>query len=451
MLEASWEAQATKLANADNVVEVLQKIIKATKPDLAKTPHVILAQDTRPSSTPLASALEDGLRAISAEFTNYGLMTTPQLHYLVRCLNTDGTSSSYGTPSEQGYYEKLAKAFRQLVKGKPRPSPLYVDCANGVGAPKLRALQRAVGDDILDLRVVNDAVDDASLLNHQCGADFVKTQQKIPPKSSVTPLDRCAGLDGDADRLVYYFIDGDGNFHLLDGDKIASLIASFFKDLVKASGVNLNLGVVQTAYANGSSTAYIAKTLKLPTVCVPTGVKHLHHAAQRFQIGVYFEANGHGTVLFSAEAASLLAAHEPSSPAQFTALQNLLAASDLINQTVGDALSDLLLVEAILAHKGWSLSAWDGIYTDLPNRLVRVVVRDRTIFTTTDAERRLVTPAGMQEKLDSLVAKYTDGRAFVRASGTENAVRAYAEAATRSEADELAVRCSNLIEEAAGT
>lgn len=30
--------------------------------------------------------------------------------------------------------------------------------------------------------------------------------------------------------------------------------------------------------------------------CTKTGVKHLHHAAQEFDIGVYFEANGHGTV-----------------------------------------------------------------------------------------------------------------------------------------------------------
>ena len=35
------------------------------------------------------------------------------------------------------------------------------------------------------------------------------------------------------------------------------------------------------------------------TVCAKTGVKHVHHAAQQFDIGIYFEANGHGTVLFS--------------------------------------------------------------------------------------------------------------------------------------------------------
>lgn len=30
--------------------------------------------------------------------------------------------------------------------------------------------------------------------------------------------------------------------------------------------------------------------------CTKTGVKHLHHVAQGFDVGVYFEANGHGTV-----------------------------------------------------------------------------------------------------------------------------------------------------------
>lgn len=38
---------------------------------------------------------------------------------------------------------------------------------------------------------------------------------------------------------------------------------------------------------------------QIPVACVHTGVKHLHHKAQEFDIGVYFEANGHGTVLFS--------------------------------------------------------------------------------------------------------------------------------------------------------
>ena len=92
-------------------------------------------------------------------------------------------------------------------------------------------------------------------------------------------------------------------------------------------------------------------------------------------------------------------------------------------------------------------------YTDLPNRLVRVEVKDRNIFKTTDAERRLVEPDGVQTDIDTLVGKTREGRAFARASGTEDAVRVYAEAATRSEADDLANKVAGVVRaaKAAGT
>jgi hypothetical protein len=35
-------------------------------------------------------------------------------------------------------------------------------------------------------------------------------------------------------------------------------------------------------------------------VFAKTGVKYVHHKAEQFDIGVYFESNGHGTVIFSA-------------------------------------------------------------------------------------------------------------------------------------------------------
>ena len=40
-------------------------------------------------------------------------MTTPQLHYMVKCINTGG---AYGDATEIGYYEKLASAFEALMK-----------------------------------------------------------------------------------------------------------------------------------------------------------------------------------------------------------------------------------------------------------------------------------------------------------------------------------------------
>ena len=41
------------------------------------------------------------------------------------------------------------------------------------------------------------------------------------------------------------------------------------------------------------------ESLGVDVAITPTGVKHLHEEAVKFDIGIYFEANGHGTVLFS--------------------------------------------------------------------------------------------------------------------------------------------------------
>lgn len=43
-------------------------------------------------------------------------------------------------------------------------------------------------------------------------------------------------------------------------------------------------------------------------------------------------------------------------------------------QTIGDAISDMLLIEAILAIKGMTIQQWGTIYTDLPNRQLKVKV-----------------------------------------------------------------------------
>ena len=46
----------------------------------------------------------------------------------------------------------------------------------------------------------------------------------------------------------------------------------------------------------------------------------------------------------------------------------------LLIQTVGDAISDMLLVETVLHYKGWNIEEWDKSYTDLPNRQMKVKV-----------------------------------------------------------------------------
>ncbi|KAI1844358.1 hypothetical protein JX265_010212 [Neoarthrinium moseri] len=458
MLEQEWEVFATDLVNCSShevLADTFFKLADQLKVDLSSSGKVIAGRDTRPSGITLVQALSDACAATNTAYVDYKILTTPQLHYLTRCVNTEGLPSSYGETSEAGYYKKLNSAFERAMRGKRISGSVTVDCANGVGGPKLNELLKIVDPSKtgIDCKVVNDDVLKPEILNLDCGADFVKTRQRAPPNPKPQPGDRWCSLDGDADRLIYYWVDPDtSSFFMFDGDRIATLAASFIADLFRAAGLEgeLRIGVVQTAYANGASTKYIEKHLQLPVVCTPTGVKHLHHAACNFDIGVYFEANGHGTVLFSPDAMQLFAKKAPQSPAQKDALETLQALGELINQTVGDAISDMLMVEVILAHKGWGLKDWAMTYQDLPNRLVRVEVGDKDLFQTTDAERKLSHPAGAQDEIDQTVKKYTNARSFARASGTENACRVYAEAATRSEADDLANKVALIVKQYGG-
>ncbi|CDR44744.1 CYFA0S15e02190g1_1 [Cyberlindnera fabianii] len=454
MLEQSWESYATTLANLHSAEEIEAEILKLSSQlniDLENTQaNVIIARDSRDSGPALTEATIDGLKVFNTNYKNFHLLTTPQLHYLVKAINTEKGPLSYGVPTEDGYYDKLVTAFKTLcneenVKG---PIKITIDAANGIGGPKAEKLFSLLGD-LVDATIVNNDYQNPLALNVNSGADFVKTGQRLPQGITPVPLDLYASFDGDADRVVFYFTDDSGTFKLLDGDKIATLLSAFIKDLAYKAGLaeSAQIGVVQTAYANGSSTNFITDVLKLPSVCTPTGVKHLHHEAAKFDVGVYFEANGHGTVLFSDVFVETLKSTEPSTPDQQRALNALIHLSELINQTVGDAISDLLAVLVVIAIKNWSPQEWDQCYTDLPNRLAKVVVPDRTVFKTTSAERQLTSPKGLQERIDAAVKKYTQGRSFVRASGTEDAVRVYAEASTRAEADELSQEVVELVKE----
>ena len=100
-------------------------------------------------------------------------------------------------------------------------------------------------------------------------------------------------------------------------------------------------------------------------------------------------------------------------------------------QAVGDALADLLLVEAVLCLQQKSITAWGALYDELPSRQLKQRVASRALLEPNATETRLVAPAALQAKIDALAASHKSGRAFVRPSGTEDVVRVYAEAPHR--------------------
>jgi phosphoacetylglucosamine mutase len=163
------------------------------------------------------------------------------------------SSSNLGQPKPTFFYV--------CQQGLPAIPPLIIDCANGVGAQAAAKLAKHLGNTI-PFVLHNVSTTTQGALNHDCGADYVKTQQKLPPslEEHLKPGQRGCSLDGDADRLMYFYRDDKGAFRMLDGDKIGALVAAFIGELADAAGLTakIKVGIVQTAYANGASTKYLS-------------------------------------------------------------------------------------------------------------------------------------------------------------------------------------------------
>lgn len=131
--------------------------------------NVVFARDTRASGPALVASLVDALEATGTKYQDFGTFTTPQLHYVTRCINTKDTSFSYGEPTEEGYYKKMAEAFKLAMRSKKSQTHVTVDCANGVGGPKLRELVKhlpAPGQKGgIDIKIVNDNTARPEILN----------------------------------------------------------------------------------------------------------------------------------------------------------------------------------------------------------------------------------------------------------------------------------------------
>ena len=161
------------MANAktdEELVDEYNKLQTNLKINTSTPSRVIFACDTRASGPTLVDCLLDALKATNTDYIDYKLLTTPQLHYLVRCTNTKGTQYEYGGVSETGYYEKISTAFKQAMKNAKAKGTVTIDCANGVGGPKLRELVKYLPSQAeggVDIKIVNEDVHKPDNLNSQ--------------------------------------------------------------------------------------------------------------------------------------------------------------------------------------------------------------------------------------------------------------------------------------------
>ncbi len=287
MLPLEWEQKASQIANSTNPLENHDLEIPS------KNMIVHIGRDTRAHSYQLSCITVKTLVAMGAKVIDHGCVTTPQLHYYTLRSNPHHMPNalgcgSLGTCFEKDYMSSIIGSYVSLLntysegnqKGVVSPRQLMLDCACGVGGLKIDKLNAILesykqggmlsrGVSLLNINPVNLPGVPGGSLNNKCGAEFVQKRRQFPEIYGTEWEGRsllrsyAASLDGDADRIVFHFQDSNGKFLLLDGDKIAVLVSSFVQEELRILSTkvpeanDVRCGIVQTAYANGSSTDYL--------------------------------------------------------------------------------------------------------------------------------------------------------------------------------------------------
>lgn len=509
MLEASWEPLATAIVNAPTVDAAMELLTAlATQCEIPLVPPhgtpvsatVVIGRDTRPSSPPLAAALADAIASVGGTVVDLGTATTPAVHYVVRRRHRAATGrgppsaatpaaelTAYGAHFAGAYTALLVAAGDGAIAAAAAAGPLVVDCACGVGATVM-----AVGGSPVAialgprLRAIN-GLGGGGRLNDRCGAEYVHKTGRLPvvyptdadalagdgtppppslggwqgPPRGVDADDNAAGdgapllvasLDGDADRLIFHH----PAVGVLDGDRFTVLTAAFVAEMAAAAGVgDVAIGVAHTAYSNGAATDALRATPGVVVLPALTGVKYQEAVvrAPGLDVGIYWEPNGHGTVLFAdafldrlqgiaggkGDADGDEGEVAAAAGSRRRAAAVLLGMADLANQAVGDGIANLLLADALLAIRRWTPVAWaDGTYTPRAAVNVSVRVADKSVVATADFDRLVTAPAALAAAVEDAVGSVRGGRSFVRPSGTEDIVRVYAEADEPADAARLA-------------
>lgn len=385
-------------------------------------PQVLIGRDTRLSGAMLEGALVAGLTSVGADVVPVGVIPTPGVAYLVRHLRLDAgvmVSASHNPVADNGIKffsgdgyklsDELEDEIEALLEqplgedGLPRP----VGEAIGRARPYFRAdeeyldfLAESIAESLSGLRVVLDcafgaahriapavfarlgaevtalcAEPDGARINVGCGSTHPERLQQVVRERKA---DLGLAFDGDADRMIAV----DERGEIVDGDHILAIAGlerlrrGALPGRKIAATVYSNLGLVE-AFRKAGGEVEITQA----------GDRYVLEAMRREGLVLGGEQSGH--IIF------------------------------LEHNTTGDGVLTALQLVAILKRTGQTLSEAAGVMRKFPQVLRNVRVT---------AKERLAASARVREAVaeaESLLG--TDGRIFVRPSGTEPLVRVLGE------------------------
>ena len=231
MLCFEWEIIFEKIINStmlkEDLIEIIDKYItKYSKGD----GKILIGHDTRETSIPLTNLIIKGLSSLECKFINYGLVTTPQLHFLTYLtqkqltlqltksiqtihdyynLDYDITKNMYFVIYKDilAIFHSLLEKINLLVNRKcdKYTNNILIDCSNGIsGSSEIKDNMNNFNE-FLNLTFINTEVDKNELLNLNCGAEFVQKSFSFPENYSLKNsfYSKSCSFDGDADRIVY--------------------------------------------------------------------------------------------------------------------------------------------------------------------------------------------------------------------------------------------------------
>ena len=390
MIEKDFEIILEKYINDE--FEILKK------KDCFSPKKIFIGHDTRNSYFEIQNELVKGIRSVSdnIKIVYLGYVTTPQHHFLVK----------YNNENPDSYINK----YNCISLFNMNFDDLIIDCANGVGFIALSKLNEFWD---LNINLVNTKVFNHNLLNHESGSDYVINDKLLPYDDKFNNMLGCS-VDGDADRFIFYYFDG--SLKILDGDYIALL---YLLAVNKYIDKEFTIGYIHTPYTNNAIIDYIKNiNSKINIICTATGVKNLHHEALKYDVSVYFESNGHGTILINND--KLL---ENSFFKHVTMLNN---------EVVGDGISGIFCVKYFMKCLNINHIEWYNKVQKNNFILYKKEVENKDIYKTNTIGDRLYEPVNLQNELDILMEKY-NCFCFIRPSGTENVIRIYIESSSNIE------------------
>jgi phosphoacetylglucosamine mutase len=426
MLEEKYERLLERVINGDT----LEKKICSGK----KRKILLIAKDTRTSGIYLKEILTKNLKNIKC--FDIGTMTTPQFHntvlYFSRMVNLGFSLEESIDFSKKYYTDMINNLIRDL---KIDISDIIVDCSNGVGYIVMKNIAHKYPEIIHNL--MNTSIGEHNKLNVCCGSDFLMTKKKMnynPPNGKLN-----ASLDGDADRMILWGIDENNKFLLIDGDyQMAFIFKLIIKFLENEKDNIITVGVIHTDYANGGLIDMVDNTetsnnIIVTRKSVPVGIKNLIQEAKKYDISVYFEQNGHGSVIINND----------------YGIKKIKIMSRIFSKIIGDGIHNLLGIVYLLKESGYH---WTNIY-NLFNRRESILKKidwiEATTFTTDGQMVRLVDPFKIDKNIMDLLNSYEflGCRVFLRPSGTEPCLRLYAENDSHNSKnlEDLVTRIENIL------